>query len=505
MRIKRLGGFLCALLLFCTMLLPTQSNADTADDVQGIINGILQYEMNKSGADSVQEWIDGELTENAGITAEWYILALRQSKENYDFSGYSSALLRYLEENNVTSASTRQKYALVLHAVGSGDGYISETLGNSIGEQGLMSWVYGLHLLNNGLASETYTAESVISEILSLQLTDGGFAITGTVSDADVTAMTVQALAPHYPQYSAEIDRAVLLLSKRQQDDGGFASYGVPNPESASQVIMALSALGIDCMLDERFIKNGNTMLDGITPYRLANGSFSHTLGGIENHNATVQVFLALTAYKMQQNGGGSMFLFESSESSGVSVNPRLYITIAIVGAGAALCLILFLRKKRSTKRFVTVLLLTCAAIAIVWLTDLQSADNYYRNESPQQSCGSVTFSIRCDTVAGRKNAPENGEILKETNIPISKGDTVFDVLTRASRSEEIRMEYSGSTKMPYVEGIGDLYEFDFGDLSGWVYHVNGESPSVGCGECAVSDGDVIEWLYSLDLGNDVK
>ena len=59
--------------------------------------------------------------------------------------------------------------------------------------------------------------------------------------------------------------------------------------------------------------------------------------------------------------------------------------------------------------------------------------------------------------------------------------------------------------EMVYISGINYLYEFDFGDLSGWVYHVNGVSPSVGCGEYKLSDGDRIEWLYTCNLGNDLK
>ncbi|MGM9626294.1 MAG: DUF4430 domain-containing protein [Eubacteriales bacterium] len=49
------------------------------------------------------------------------------------------------------------------------------------------------------------------------------------------------------------------------------------------------------------------------------------------------------------------------------------------------------------------------------------------------------------------------------------------------------------------------LYEFDFGDLSGWIYKVNGETPSVGCGDYVLSDGDEIAWLYTCDLGNDLN
>ncbi|MBR2912504.1 MAG: surface/cell-adhesion protein, partial [Oscillospiraceae bacterium] len=184
MKSKSISALLCILLLLCTAVLP----AAASDAAAELLSGIASHRMAQSGADSVQEWIDGELTEHAGITSEWYILALSQSRENYDFSGYSSALRRYLAENNITSASTRQKYALLLLATGCEDGYISETLADSIGQQGLMSWVFGLHLLHNSDAATPFTQEQVIGEILSLQLADGGFAITGNKADADVTA-----------------------------------------------------------------------------------------------------------------------------------------------------------------------------------------------------------------------------------------------------------------------------------------------------------------------------
>jgi hypothetical protein len=66
-------------------------------------------------------------------------------------------------------------------------------------------------------------------------------------------------------------------------------------------------------------------------------------------------------------------------------------------------------------------------------------------------------------------------------------------------------MENSGSEGMVYIAGIHYLYEFDFGDLSGWIYHVNGESSSAGCDSYVLSENDTIEWLYTCELGNDLK
>ena len=57
---------------------------------------------------------------------------------------------------------------------------------------------------------------------------------------------------------------------------------------------------------------------------------------------------------------------------------------------------------------------------------------------------------------------------------------------------------------MRYVAGIHYLYEYDFGDLSGWMYHVNGTAPSVCSDAYVLADGDVIEWLYSCEIGNDL-
>ena len=57
---------------------------------------------------------------------------------------------------------------------------------------------------------------------------------------------------------------------------------------------------------------------------------------------------------------------------------------------------------------------------------------------------------------------------------------------------------------MAYIRGIAYIYELEYGDLSGWIYRVNGESPSVGCGSYILSDGDRIVWHYSLEQGEDI-
>ena len=66
-------------------------------------------------------------------------------------------------------------------------------------------------------------------------------------------------------------------------------------------------------------------------------------------------------------------------------------------------------------------------------------------------------------------------------------------------------MENNGTAELAYISGINYLYEFDYGDLSGWIFKVNGVESSVGCSSFVLSDGDVIEWCYTLNYGKDIE
>ena len=81
-------------------------------------------------------------------------------------------------------------------------------------------------------------------------------------------------------------------------------------------------------------------------------------------------------------------------------------------------------------------------------------------------------------------------------------------MLYRAVRANRIQFEYQGADQNSlgsvYVEGIHYLYEFSCGPTSGWVYTVNGEFPNYSCSDYVLQDGDVIQWSYTCDLGQDV-
>ncbi|MBQ9086489.1 MAG: DUF4430 domain-containing protein [Clostridia bacterium] len=507
---------------------------------RSVAEGILSSQLADDRADSAQAWIDGALSEKAGTGTEWYVLALSQWGD-YDFSTYEEALLRYLKSNQVLSASSRQKYALCLSAVGSTDGYISAVMEDSMGKLGLMSWIFGLHLLNNGYVSEEYTAPRVVETILAHQCDDGGWALTGDVGDVDVSAMAIQALSVYYgsdDSVKRSVDRALSFLSERQLAQGDYVSYGVENPESGAQVIVALSSMGIDCQTDSRFIKDGNTLFDGILKYRLPDGSFAHKQGESSNQNATMQVFYSMVSYLRMAEGKPPLYVLDraepdtvepsysllyeetrneedshESELNGVTEEAeekewrkgyKLPVCLILLGIGGAVCLILCLVKKRHVKNFLAVWLTVAVLIGVVLLTNIQTKEEYYgaREPAKEHVTGSVTVTIRCDSVAGEVSSqyiPSNGVILGATEFEIQEGDTVYDLLTEAARRYGLHFESRGTDEMAYIEGIQYLYEFDFGELSGWKYSVNGVEPSVGCGTYRLSPGDQVEWYYSRD------
>lgn len=137
------------------------------------------------------------------------------------------------------------------------------------------------------------------------------------------------------------------------------------------------------------------------------------------------------------------------------------------------------------------------------------------KNNTSSDNTLTCTISIDCSTIldnmdklaSGKEEfVPSNGLILAPSSITFTKGESVFDVLQRACREAGIHME---STNTPgydtdYIEGINQLYEFDCGEQSGWMYSVNGWYPNYGCSKYTLEDGDVIKLVYTCNLGKDV-
>lgn len=125
------------------------------------------------------------------------------------------------------------------------------------------------------------------------------------------------------------------------------------------------------------------------------------------------------------------------------------------------------------------------------------------------------TLSISCKTILNNMGwldpakvelVPEDGIILPATQVTFYEGESVFNVLQRTCKQQKIHMEFEDTPiyNSAYIEGIHNLYEFDCGELSGWMYCVNGWFPNYGVSRYQLQEGDVIEFHYTCDLGKDV-
>ena len=609
-----LSFFCCACIIFAGT-----APSLAADETESLIDGIVAFKLKDSGSSSVSELAKSGLSSGAGKGAsEWYAIGLSAYYGGLDLSGYGSTLSSYLSKNTISSPVSRQRCALALIACKmQNDPFVFATAKDSVGNLGIMSYIFGLELSNNG-AAVSISKDDIISELLSLKNSDGGWSVSGGNSDVDVTAMALTALASHKGEQrvSSAVNDGLSFLSSKQLSSGGFSSYGTENAESSAQVIVALTALSINPKTDSRFLKNGNSVFSALSKFRLSDGSFCHAMGGSSNGTATVQAFYSLVALWRYEHGLPSLFDLSvkgtkaipanlpsanpsgSNDGSGSNAggksdghnnghngstdtadnqngqsaangqnganspdqtdqNPssdgsadqgaekagrseglvtddgsslsadsdrskggktgffKSYKPVAIgviLILAAAAALILFLKKKLNKKNAVFLAISAAVLSLAVLLTSFKTAGNYYSPVSKPDSVGKAFISIRCDTVLGKSESshiPKDGIILDTTELEITENQTVYDLLTDAAKAYNIQVENSGvngqNSSMAYIRGINYIYEFDFGELSGWMYKVNGKTPSVGCGEYVLSPGDKVEWLYTCDLGKDIE
>jgi len=133
----------------------------------------------------------------------------------------------------------------------------------------------------------------------------------------------------------------------------------------------------------------------------------------------------------------------------------------------------------------------------------------------PMDTSFYVSLSVRVDTILNNMHllceekhelVPASGVIFPVTQVRVEEGESVFEVLQREMRNAGIHMSsrFTPAFNSAYVEGIHNLFEFDVGPLSGWMYSVNGVFPNFGSSQYILSPGDVIAWVYTVDLGRDV-
>ena len=207
-RSKALLLILLCLSCVCSLALPCTAREDTERAGQ-MARDITAYNLSSSQCTSVQGFIDSFLSQGGSESCEWYALTLARYEKSIDFSQYVKALKDKIDKAENTGAVTRLKYALTLLACGDrSDPYITEALDKAAGSQGIMSYVFALHLMNNGVKHSTMSSADIVDTLISMQTEQGGWALTPNSNDPDVSAMVLQAISPFCTKGSAALSSA---------------------------------------------------------------------------------------------------------------------------------------------------------------------------------------------------------------------------------------------------------------------------------------------------------
>ena len=272
------------------------------------------------------------------IGGEWMALGLARSGRTVP-EGYYDAVVKYVKDNidsngrlDKNKATENARIILALTAIGKDvtnvDGHdllagLNEM--SYLSKQGINGAIFTLIALDSHSYTPAgdVTRDKLVQAILDAQISgDGGWSLDGKNADVDMTAMAIQALAAYYKSNSSAkkaVDKGLSWLSSVQQNDGGFTSWGAANSESCAQVIVALTALGIDPAKDSRFIKNGVSVLDALCSFAVNSGGFKHLATETSaNGMATEQGFYALVAYYRLLNGQTSLYDMTDVKLEGV-------------------------------------------------------------------------------------------------------------------------------------------------------------------------------------------
>lgn len=390
--LQRLGTFAVSVFL---LLGGSQPGAVAEEGKQTnfleIAQGIINWKKLDNGSTVDGYLINNTFLEQAGSTpGDWFPIGLGRLGVEDDYDGYLAVIKdvvqeRYKEPGKLSSAKATEWHRISLAVLAMGgdptnlgtdengqiinliaDGTYDRGKTTSLGRQGINGWIWGLIALDSlryEVPEDAFnTRDDIILEILRQQLEDGGFALSGSTADPDITAMALQALAPYYnseKQYTYKqkvkgqevtrtvrqvTDEALACLSALQLDTGDFKSWGTQNVESTNQVAVALCALGIDPLADPRFIKNGKTLLDGILQYQMKDGGFVHSftydpenptsLPDQSNTMASEQTLYTMAALWRQMKGMRTLYDFRPEQSETLKTRiTELEASIAAVGA----------------------------------------------------------------------------------------------------------------------------------------------------------------------------
>ena len=313
---KRIASRLLCILLLLSLLLFLTACGRPKTQLEKTA-GYLQAQIAEPGAGSVG--------------GDWLVFGLARSgvkvPQNYFDAYYENVEAAVREKNGVLSDRKYTEYSrtvLALTAIGKNPADVAgfdllKPLADfeQVTRQGVNGTIFALLALDSGNyeipenpdAAVQAARQMYVDELLTRELPDGGWTLTGGEPDVDLTAMALQALAKYreQPDAAAAVERGLAVLSSRQEPNGAYLSWGEENSESVSQVLVALTELGISPD-DERFVKNGQTLTQVLERFICEDGSCRHTLNGGSDEMATEQAFYALAAIHRAETGKTTLY-----------------------------------------------------------------------------------------------------------------------------------------------------------------------------------------------------
>lgn len=317
---------------------------------------VTEDEINKKITSTSEYMLTLDTPTVSSIGGEWLVTGLaRNNTINNSFAdGYYNNVVEYV--SNIGSSKLHRaqstdnsRVIIALTSIGKDvtdvAGYnLLEPLAdfNYVVNQGINGPIWALIALDtilyeipqNSSASATTTRDKLIEYIISKELENGGWSLSGSNADPDITAMAIQSLAPYYNKNSNvnfAVNRALYVLLEIQLDNGGFSSWNTDNSESTAQVLTALSALKIKTD-DVRFVKNNNSPADVLMDFATDNG-FKHIKNSSYNQMATEQAFYALVACKRLSESKTSLYdmtdlllAMDVNEDKKVSIDDATFI-----------------------------------------------------------------------------------------------------------------------------------------------------------------------------------
>lgn len=128
------------------------------------------------------------------------------------------------------------------------------------------------------------------------------------------------------------------------------------------------------------------------------------------------------------------------------------------------------------------------------------------KKQTTTSSTITCTVTVECKSILKNMDkladghapyVPSDGYFINGCTITLDNGSSAYDAVQLACNKQGVHMITESSGYGKYVKGFNNIDEKDCGSQSGWLYFVNGSSPSKSCSKYKLSNGDNVVFSYT--------